>query len=81
MTGTDWRLQPGKIEERAEDYSAYFHCTNLTTGESVTVTLQQKKKRPVSDLIGACLALAQLLQNTSVGESDQTEPVGSRMLN
>lgn len=68
-----WKIKSTDLTERENDFSADFVATNLGTGKSVTITLQQMKGDPATDLIGACRALAQLLENVSSGETHETQ--------
>ena len=63
-----WNIKSLDLTERENDFSAEFRATNVATGKAVTITLQQMKSDPASDLIGACRALAQLLENVSRNE-------------
>jgi hypothetical protein len=72
MATTSWRIKSDQLEEREKDFSADFILTNIDTGRQVTITLQQNKGDPASDLIGACRALAQLLENVSSRDDPET---------
>lgn len=72
-----WNIKSLDLTERENDFSAEFRATNVATGKAVTVTLQQMKGDPATDLIGACRALAQLLENVSTNTGHETQsPVG-----
>ncbi|MGH6878552.1 MAG: hypothetical protein ACREHV_14415 [Rhizomicrobium sp.] len=70
-----WKIKNANLDERETDFSADFVCMNIDTGQSVTITLQQMKGNPASDLVGACRALAQLLLTAATGE--ESTPVSN----
>ena len=74
-----WRIKSANLTEREQDFSADFIATNLDTGKSVTITLQQRKGDPATDLIGALRALAQLLVKTSKKEEPDAPAVSSNV--
>lgn len=77
-----WNVKPGSLDERADDYTATFLCTNTDTEKTVTMTVTQGKGKefPASDLVGACVALAQLFAWHARGEDqDETESAVGRL--
>lgn len=69
---TAWRVTPGDIDERPHDFTAHFTCTNGETGNSVQVTITQKRGTLASDMVGALLASGELLRQANDGELDAT---------
>jgi hypothetical protein len=80
MSTTRWRVKAGALEEREEDFTGHFVALNVDTGKQVTITLQQMKRDPASDLVGACRALALLLEKASKGELDADGDTGVALL-
>ncbi len=65
-----WHVTPGDIDERPQDYTAHFSCTNGETGKVVRLTITQQRGCPASDLVGGLRAVAELLRQV---DSDELE--------
>lgn len=76
---TRWRIRSGKLDEREKDYTGEFHCLNLDEGRTVTITLTQNREEPAEDLVGACRALALLLERASRGNPLFDEEAPARL--
>jgi hypothetical protein len=71
---TTWRITNPRLEERELDYTATFTCTNGETGRAVSVSLQQQKGGPASDLISALRAVTQIMYKAATTDDESGEP-------
>jgi hypothetical protein len=73
-----WKVVPSAAEivVREKDWSAQFECHNLESRAVVKVEITQMHGGPVTDLIGALRALAQVLTKAALKDDspDETEP-------
>lgn len=65
---TRWHVTNPQLDERGDDFTASFTCTNGETGKVVSVSITQRKGCPASDLVGALQATAELLRRAASDE-------------
>jgi hypothetical protein len=68
-----WKVIPSAADiiVRDKDWTAQFECHNIGTGTAVKIELTQGHGGPVTDLIGALKALAQVLIKTATKTDDE----------
>jgi hypothetical protein len=80
-----WKIVPSArdIVVREHDWTAEFDCHNLGTDMVVKIEMTQQHGGPVTDLIGALKALAQVLVKAAANDYDETggKPETNRKLN
>lgn len=72
---TAWHVTPGDIDERPNDYTAHFSCTNGETGKTVQVTITQQRGGPASDLVEGLRVVSDLLRKVDLGEELASTPL------
>jgi len=65
---TKWHVHSPALDERENDFTASFTCTNGETGKVVRVTITQERGNPAADLIGGLRATAELLRQAASDE-------------
>lgn len=76
-----WRIKAAeaKITETDKEYTAQFDAHNVDTGALIKVQFTQSKPGPVSDVIGALRAIAQLLWNAANLDDADDAPARENM--
>lgn len=67
-----WRVIPAAkdIVVREHDYTATFDCHNVDTGTALTIEFTQGIGGPVSDIIGALQATAEVMHRAASADTD-----------
>jgi hypothetical protein len=70
-----WRVIPAakEIVVRERDYTAQFECHNVDTGTAVKIEYTQDIGGPVSDIIGAFMAVAEVMRRAAAAEETNDE--------
>lgn len=82
-----WRVKPGDLKEYdaekdvAAFYTMLFTCTNTETKQPVTVTFGQLRGEPISEVIAALRAVAQVLTDAAHSSANEDAPPKPEKLN
>lgn len=76
-----WKITPGGLESRENDYTFTVDAINIDTGAKIRITITQHKGGPSADLIGSLRAFAAVLYKAAAGDEEDMPGTSIEKLN